>query len=76
MADTPPDNLPFGPTNQSFENNLGCCPLIPVTIIAGTEVNLAEALSATSVFTLAESKVKQAQAFRRISVNPTTLLSQ
>lgn len=43
--------------------------LTSVTTIADAEVKPSGALSATSVFSLVESKVNLAQAFQRISVN-------
>lgn len=67
----PPDNLPFSLTDQNFKNNLDWCPLITVTIIARTKVKPTEELSSTPFFSLAESKVNQAQGLRTISVNPT-----
>lgn len=38
--------LPLSPTDQSFENSLDFCPLIPSTTITGAEVKLAETLLA------------------------------
>lgn len=54
---TPPNNLPFSPADQSFENSLDFCPLIPVTTMASAEFKPAGTLSAPSVFSLAEPKV-------------------
>lgn len=66
----PPDNTPLCPTDRNFQNNLDFCPLIPATTIASAKVTLSGTLSAASFFSLAESKVDQAKAFRRISVTP------
>lgn len=73
---TPPNNLPLSAADQSFDNSLDFGPLIAVTTIASAEFKRAGALSALSVFSLAEPKVIQAHACGRISVDPRVLLSQ
>lgn len=73
---TPPNNLPLSAADQSFDNSLDFGPLIAVTTIASAEFKRAGALSAPSVFSLAEPKVIQAHAYGRMSVDPRALLSQ